>query len=295
MRKLVMLVMLPGLMTLALLCGCERVKAGRAVTKAPPPLPERIKEVPEVKPPTITEPTAPTTEELLPETPTVKAPPTTAPPPTTPEPLVTTVEPTPPTKPTLAPTKPTPPPTKPAPPSVPLAVAATLRLSDEAQSLRASVETLRVQFEQLTTDEARTRLTMLNQTLSELEVRLPALVLWRTALRLETLSKATLPDVGTAKQWLMRAKELLSGHDAGLKAIVEAEKALTANKWTNAVAKLRENADRLNASAQAEALMHARTSFLNALDALARNKRSVAKAELGEALKALDKLLSEMP
>ncbi len=109
-------------------------------------------------------------------------------------------------------------------------------------------------------------------------------------MRLEALSQATMPDVAAAKLWLERAKELLTPQGLGLTAIGKAEKAMASNRWADAIAALREAADRLKASDQAEALAQTRTGLLNALDALDRQKIPVAKAELGEAFKALDKL-----
>lgn len=183
----------------------------------------------------------------------------------------------------------------PAPTPTPLGAAPSLTITDETRNVRAGIEVLWTQFDRLKPNEARARLLLFNQALSELEVQSPALVLWRTALRLEALSQAAMPNVATAKLWLARAKELLTPQGLGLTALSDAEKALVANNWKEAIAALQGGAQRLNAVEQANALAQARVCLLNALDAIERQKFPVAKAELGEALKVLDKLLGVLP
>jgi len=137
------------------------------------------------------------------------------------------------------------------------------------------------------------RLLLAEQGLSEIEVRSPALVLWRTALRLEALQKAPTPDLTLAKAWLLRARQWLSGE--GLTAVAEAEKALASNRWSEGVGALRSAAQRLRAEEQLAAIAQTRTSLLSALEALERQKFAVAKAEVGESLKGIDRLLTALP
>lgn len=177
----------------------------------------------------------------------------------------------------------------PTPPSKPFS------LADEARSLRAGLESLRSQFDQLAPEEIRTRLLLAAQSLSEIETRSPALVLWRTALRLEALHKGATPDVAVAKAWLMRARQWVAEEGTGLTALQSAEKALTANRWTDAVAALREAAERLNATDQLNALAQTRASLLSALEAMERHKPAVARAEVSESLKGIDRFLAAIP
>ncbi|MCS7264567.1 MAG: hypothetical protein NZ805_07025 [Armatimonadetes bacterium] len=167
--------------------------------------------------------------------------------------------------------------------------------ADEARSVRASADTLQSQFDKLPVGEIRSRLLLLNQAISELEVRSPALVLWRTALRLEVMSKSPYPDVASARNWLARAKAVLAEQKVGLTALANSEKALKNSDWKSAYTALRDAATRLKAFEQGEALTQARLCLLNALEALDRQKNSVAKAEIGEAVKALDRLISVLP
>lgn len=164
-------------------------------------------------------------------------------------------------------------------------------LTDDARSLRAALDSLRSQFDRLSPEEVRTRLLLLQQGLSELETRSPALVLWRTALRLETLRKAATPDVTLAQAWLQRVRPWLAETGVGLTAWETAMKSLRVSRWTEAVNALRDAADRLRASEQLEALTQARASLLNASEALERHKPAVAKAEVEEGLRAIDQLL----
>jgi len=168
-----------------------------------------------------------------------------------------------------------------------------LPFSDEVRSVRAILESLRTQFDHLSPDEVRMRLLLAEQGLSEIEVRSPALVLWRTALRLEALQKAPTPDLTLAKAWLLRARQWLSGE--GLTAIAEAEKALASNRWSEGVGALRSAAQRLRAEEQLAAIAQTRTSLLSALEALEHQKLAVAKAEVGESLKGIDRLLTALP
>jgi len=168
-----------------------------------------------------------------------------------------------------------------------------LPLADEVRSVRAILESLRTQFDRLPPEEVRMRLLLAEQGLSEIEVRSPALVLWRTALRLEALQKAPTPDLALAKAWLLRARQWLS--EEGLTAITEAEKALAANRWADGIGALRSAAQRWRAEEQLAAIAQTRTSLLNALDALERQKPAVAKAEIGESLKGIDRLLTALP
>ncbi len=164
-------------------------------------------------------------------------------------------------------------------------------LADDARSLRAALDSLRSQFDRLSPEEVRTRLLLLQQGLSELETRSPALVLWRMALRLETLSKGATPDITLAQAWLQRVRPWLEETGVGLTAWETAMKSLRANRWTEAVNALRDAANQLRASEQLEALTQARVSLLNALEALERHKPAVAKAEVEEGLRAIDRLL----
>lgn len=169
-----------------------------------------------------------------------------------------------------------------------------LNFADEARSARASADALHSQFDKLPVSEIRSRLLLLNQAISELEVRSPALVLWRTALRLEVMSKSPYPDVSAARTWLAKAREILAEQKIGLTALSNAESSLKTGDWKSAANALREAANRLKVSEQAEALTQARICLLNALEALERQKNSVAKAEVGEAVKALDRFIATL-
>jgi len=292
-RGLICLWVLP----LLFVVGCERIKRGEVavqpaeVVKAPKP---RVKpkkaEQPQAE--VAQQPTVP--EAAAPET---AAPETAAPQPTAPEATqLATTQPTP-TQPTPQPTTPQPAP-KPEvtqPPALTAAEVAAVNFADEARSVRASADTLHSQFDRLPVGEIRSRLLLLNQAVSELEVRSPALVLWRTALRLEVTSKAPYPDVASARAWIARARVILTEQKVGLTALANAEAALKTGDWKSAATALRDAANRLKAPEQAEALTQARVCLLNALEALERQKSSVAKAEVGEAVKALDRLIASLP
>ncbi|MFN3421249.1 MAG: hypothetical protein ACK40X_05960 [Armatimonadota bacterium] len=275
-----------GLICLLFVAGCERVRRGEveAVDLQPTGPPTKKVKPQIVKPsqpeaPTQEQPAAP--ETTASETPaTQPAKPATAPQPATVQPSTTQPAPTPevaqPT--TVATAEPTP-----------------MSFADEARSVRASADTLHNQFDRLPVGEIKSRLLLLNQAVSELEVRSPALVLWRTALRLDITSKAPFPDVAIARAWIVRARTILSEQKVGLTALASSEEALKKGDWKGAVSALRDAATKLKAIEQAEALTQARVSLLNALDALEKQKNSVAKAEVSEAVKALDKLISVLP
>ncbi len=262
------------------LIGCGRVRRGEVTTVAPPLLkPRQIAEAkaqPEA-PPATAEPQQPPPTEATQPTP----PPETQPP--------AGQKPTAEAAPAAKETAPQQPSAAPTPEAVPLSFA------DEARSVRASADTLQSQFDRLPIEEIRARLLLLNQAVSELEVRAPALVLWRTALRLELLSKAPYPDVAAGRGWLARARSLLAEQKVGLTTLEKGESALKAGDWKGAVTALRETANKLNATEQADSLSQARISLLNALEALERQKGSVAKAEVGEAVKALDRFIATLP
>lgn len=279
-----------GTISLLFIAGCERVKRGEVeVAVQPPKAPiAKVKpKVPREKKPT--QPEAPTKEQPpAPETAVAEAPPTqTAAPETAATPQPTTVQP--------PATQPAPKPevAQPAAPAISETVA--MSFADEARSVRASADTLHSQFDRLPVGEIRSRLLLLNQAVSELEVRSPALVLWRTALRLDITSKAPYPDVAVARAWIARARALLTEQKVGLTALANSEVALKNGDWKGATSALRDAATRLKATEQAEALTQARMCLLNALEALERQKNSVAKAEVGEAVKALDRLISVLP
>ena len=188
--------------------GCERIKRGEVavqpaeVVKAPKPR-TKPKEAKPPQPEVAQQPTAP--ETAAPET---VAPETVAPAPAAPEatqPI--TAQPTP-TQPTTP--QPAPKPEVTQPPAPTAAEVAAVNFADEARSVRASADTLHSQFDRLPVGEIRSRLLLLNQAVSELEVRSPALVLWRTALRLEVTSKAPYPDVASARAWIARARAILT-------------------------------------------------------------------------------------
>jgi hypothetical protein len=283
--------------SLVFVVGCERIKRGEVavqpaeVVKVPKPR-AKPKEAKLPQPEIAQQPTTP--ETAAPET---AAPETAVPQPTATEATQpTTAQPTP-TQPTPQPTTPQPAP-KPevAQPPAPTAVEVTaVNFADEARSVRASADALHSQFDRLPVGEIRSRLLLLNQAVSELEVRSPALVLWRTALRLEVTSKAPYPDVASARAWIARARAILTEQKVGLTALANAESALKAGDWKGATTALRDAANRLKAPEQAEALTQARVCLLNALEALERQKSSVAKAEVGEVVKALDRLISSLP
>jgi len=271
--------------SLLLVPGCERIKRGEPEIALSPaevkgkPMPSVPKEVKPTQPETQKQERPPSPETPAPETP-----------PTQTEAPEATVSPT--TQP-----QPTPQPAaKPetAQPAAPAPVEAEASFADEARSVRASADALQSLFDKLSVSEIRSRLLLLNQSISELEVRSPALVLWRTALRLEVMSKSPYPDVAAARAWLARARNLLADQKVGLTALSNSETALKGGDWKGAVNALREAANKLKVSEQAEALTQARICLLNALDALERQKNSVAKAEVGEAVKALDRLVSAL-
>ena len=281
-----------GAILLLLVAGCERIKRGE-VQVAVQPMEEPIAKVkPRKVKPSQPEVEAkeqlPATETAAPETlPTQTAAPETAatPQPTTAQP--TTTQPT--------PTQPTPKPEAVQPTAPAAAEAVAMSFADEARSIRASADALHSQFDRLPVGEIRARLLLLNQAVSELEVRSPALVLWRTALRLDITSKAPYPDVAAARAWIARARTILAEQKVGLTALANSEAALKNGDWKGATSALRDAATRLKATEQAEALTQARVCLLNAMEALERQKSSVAKAEVGEAVKALDKLISILP
>lgn len=279
--------------SLLFISGCERVKRGEikvavqpseaTKAKAKPKAPRKVKTT-ELEAPIKEQKPAP--ETAAPETAAPETPPTqTELPKTAPEPQPPMVQPT-----TTAP--------KPeiAQPAVPTTVeTVTMDFADEARSVRASADTLHSQFDRLPVGEIRSRLLLLNQAVSELEVRSPALVLWRTALRLDITSKAPYPDVATARVWIIRARTLLAEQKIGLTALENSEAALKKGDWKGAVSTLRDAAIRLKATEQAEALTQARVCLLNAMEGLERQKNNVSKAEVGEAVKALDKLIAVLP
>ncbi len=283
-------VVLIGAVLLGLM-GCGRVQRGEETTVAPPAPSRAIvaveKELPptevpaEPKPVESAEPKPVESREPVPQTKVVE-----------PSPPLTKAEPS------MAASPETERPVKAkeeAPAPTPVAEAIPMSFGDEARSVRATADTLQSQFDRLPVGEVRARLLLLNQAVSELEVRSPALVLWRTALRLEVLSKAPYPDIAAARGWLNRARSLLAEQKVGLTTLEKAETALKANDWKGAVVALRDAANRLNAAEQAEALTQTRLALLNAIEALERQKPAVAKAEVGEAVKALDRLIATLP
>lgn len=272
-----------GTVCILFVAGCERVQRGEVkvvdLQSGLPPKkvkPQIVKptqpETPAREQPAAPETTAPETSAVQPTTPTTAPQPATVQPSTTqPAPEVT--------QPTTVTTP------EPAP----------ISFADEARSIRASADALHNQFDRLPVGEIRSRLLLLNQAVSELEVRSPALVLWRTALRLDITSKAPYPDVTIARAWIARARTILTEQKVGLTALANSEEALKKGDWKGAVSALRDAATKLKAIEQAEALTQARVSLLNALDALEKQKSSVAKAEVSEAVKALDRLISVLP
>lgn len=272
-----------GVIALSFLAGCDRIKRGEVeVAVQPAPKEEPKKPVPR-KPKPVQPETPPKEQPAGPEA----AIPQTAVPETV-----------------AQPTKPQPTATSPAEASKPetgqpatpvTAETVGINFADEARSARASADALHSQFDRLPVGEIKSRLVLLNQAISELEVRSPALVLWRTALRLEVVSKAPYPDVTIARAWLSRARTILAEQKVGLTSLSNSESALKAGDWKTAVSVLREAAARLKAAEQAEALTQARSCVLNALEAMERQKSSVAKAEVGEAVKALDRLIAALP
>jgi len=281
------MVCVSAMVTVAL-AGCGRVQRGEVQVSQVPMAPvKRAKPPKETKTAETKEPPKSETATKTPEQP---APAKEAPPsprtPLAPEGVATPTQ-TPPlgATPTLAKPEPVPTPSEGVP----------LTFADEARGVRASADTLYGQFDKLPVSEIRTRLLLLNQALSELEVRSPALVLWRTALRLEVLSKAPYPDVAVARAWLSRARTFLAEQKVGLTALEKAEAALRTSDLKSAITALRDAAVRLNAPEQADALTQARLSVLNALEAVERQKPGVAKAEVGETVKTLDRLLILVP
>jgi hypothetical protein len=280
------------------LVGCGRVqtgeKVGQATLVSERPRPKATKPTSEApKPaPLVAPATGMTTAAPSPTAPTPSATPSPATSPT-PSPTGEKVSPPAPEK-LTPPVSPSPTPAAaPTPKSQPTPTVEVLPLADEVRSVRAILESLRTQFDRLPPDEVRMRLLLAEQGLSEIEVRSPALVLWRTALRLEALQKAPTPDLALAKAWLLRARQWLSGE--GLTTITEAEKALAANRWADGIGALRSAAQRWRADEQLAAIAQTRASLLNALDALERQKPAVARAEIGESLKGIDRLLTALP
>lgn len=271
-----------GMIALSFLTGCERIKRGEVEVAVQPaqkeaptkPVLGKLKPVQPETPPQ-EQPTGP--EAAIPQT----AVPETVAQPTTPQPTAT-----PPAEASKPETG------QPVTPVTPETVG--INFADEARSARASADALHSQFDQLPVGEIKARLLLLNQAISELEVRSPALVLWRTALRLEVVSKAPYPDVTIARAWLSRARTILAEQKVGLTSLSNSESALKAGDWKTAINTLREAAARLKAAEQAEALTQARSCLLNALEAMERQKSSVAKAEVGEAVKALDRLIAAL-
>lgn len=268
-----------GTVCLLFVAGCERVQRGEVkVIDLKPELPTK-----KVKP-QIVKPSQP-------ETPTQERPAA----PETAVPEISATQPAPVPTPQTATVQPIT--AQPAPETTQPATVVTPELSpisfaDEARSIRASADALHSQFDRLPIGEIKSRLLLLNQAVSELEVRSPALVLWRTALRLDLTSKAPYPDVAIAKAWIARARTILTEQKVGLTALASSEEALKKGDWKGAISALRDAATRLKATEQAEALTQARVCLLNALEALERQKSSVSKAEVGEAVKALDRLIS---
>lgn len=268
-----------GTISLLFVSGCERIKLGEPKVVSPQPTPphKRIKPQkaelvsPETPPPTPSAAPETTATQML-------------------QPI--TAQPTP-----IQPSAPQPAPElKVAQPMTPAARETTaFSFADEAYSVRASADALFSQFDRLSVSEIKSRLLLLNQAVSELEVRSPALVLWRTALRLEVMSKSAYPDISSAMAWIARARKFLSDQKAGLTALVKAETSLKAGNWENAVTSLKDAAARLKALEQAELLTQVRVCLLDALEALEGQKNSVAKAEVGEAVKALDRLITALP
>lgn len=269
-----------GTVCLLFVAGCERVQRGEVkVIDLKPGLPtEKVK--PKIVKPS--QPETPTQEQ--PAAPETAVPEISAAQPTAPAtaPQLTTVQP--------STTQPAPEVTQPT--TVVTPEIAPISFADEARSIRASADALHSQFDRLPIGEIKSRLLLLNQAVSELEVRSPALVLWRTALRLEITGKAPYPDVAIARAWIARARTILTEQKVGLTALASSEEALKKGDWKGAVSTLRDAATRLKATEQAEALTQARVCLLNALEALERQKSSVSKAEVGEAVKALDRLIS---
>lgn len=279
-----------GVTSLLLIAGCERIKRGEVEVAVQPqeapiatikPKPQRTAkpiqpETPAKEQPSVPETAAqetPPVQPLAPETELTQQPTATQPTTTQPAPKAEIAQ----------------------PPTPTTAEAMAMSFADEARSIRASADTLHSQFDRLPVGEIRSRLLLLNQAVSELEVRSPALVLWRTALRLDITSKAPYPDVAAARVWLSRARTILAEQKVGLTALANSEAALKKGDWKGATVALRDAATQLKAAEQAEALTQARICLLNALEALERQKSSVAKAEVGEAVKALDRLISVLP
>lgn len=279
MRRLICL----GAVCLLFVAGCERVQRGEVkVVDLQPGLPTKKVKPQIVKP---TQPETPAQEQ--PAAPETAAPEISAAQPTAPAtaPQPATVQP--------STTQPAPEVTQPS--TVVTSEPAPISFADEARSIRASADALHNQFDRLPVGEIKSRLLLLNQAVSELEVRSPALVLWRTALRLDITGKAPYPDVAVARAWIARARTILTEQKVGLTALENSEEALKKGDWKGAVSALRDAATKLKATEQAEALTQARVCLLNALEALERQKSSVSKAEVGEAVKALDRLISVLP
>ncbi|MGQ9463008.1 MAG: hypothetical protein ACUVTP_08460 [Candidatus Fervidibacter sp.] len=269
-----------GMIALSFLTGCERIKRGEVEVAVQPAQKEAPAKPVLRKPKPVQTETPPQEQPIGPEAaiPQIAVPETVAQP-TTPQPTAT------------SPAEVSKPETG-QPPMTATAETVGINFADEARSARSSADALHSQFDRLPVGEIKSRLLLLNQAISELEVRSPALVLWRTALRLEVVSKAPYPDVTIARAWLSRARTILAEQKVGLTSLSNSESALKAGDWKTAVNVLREAAAHLKAAEQAEALTQVRSCVLNALEAMERQKSSVAKAEVGEAVKALDKLIS---
>ncbi len=283
-----------GTICLLLVTGCERVQRGEVkVIDLQPSGPPTKKVKPQIVKPQIVKPAQPETpKQEQPAAPETSAPETSAPETSVAQPTAPATAPQPAT---VQPSTTQPAPEVPQPATVVTPEPAPISFADEARSIRASADALHNQFDRLPVGEIKSRLLLLNQAVSELEVRSPALVLWRTALRLDITSKAPYPDVTIARAWIARARTILTEQKVGLTALANSEEALKKGDWKSAVSALRDAATKLKATEQAEALTQARVCLLNALEALERQKGSVSKAEVGEAVKALDRLISALP
>ncbi len=167
---------------------------------------------------------------------------------------------------------------------------------DELRNLRASLDALRsdlkLEKEPVDLKAVQDRLWLLIEWFSEVQTRWSALGIWRTAERLRSLSRSSVPDIRLANFYL---DELLNicPKDKALEELVKKAKGLiNKNQWSDAVAVLDKEAQAMQVSEIGLELKNIGSSLFATLRALSDKKFGVARAEIEEAMEAIDRLLS---
>ncbi|MCS7223139.1 MAG: hypothetical protein NZ959_01070 [Armatimonadetes bacterium] len=306
-----------GLLLAILLSGCERLTGAKEGEEITVPLrPPRLAEAPVPSPPPTppgqpspspqpTQPDQPTPlaeqqPPTPPTSPTQPAPPA-APsqPAETPQPVSEAKEPA-----TQAPQQPllqeaAEKPQRPTPAPSPLPAVATepLRMTwdpaVELRNLRATIDVLCSDLKKPAANvkEVQERLLFALEWLSEVETRWPSLALWRTWQRLRSLSQSPVPDTRSAAFWLEQLMAMAPQDRIIRDLATKTKNLINRNQWTQGLTVLDQEVQARQVSEILSYLIKVRGSLWAAWQAIGEAKTGVARAELEEAMRAIDRLL----